>query len=90
MTSGPLKENSLESGETFVEVNYLTPSLLPTRQTLSEEANLWYRNHQGMARSLKEIARLAVRNISTNKLESFLLNAEIPKSLKQYVYFLLE
>ena len=57
---------------------------------LSDETRRWIKLHNGKAKSLKEISRLAVRNICVKKLETFLVQAEIPKTLKQYVYFLLE
>jgi len=60
------------------------------RDTLTEVSRRWYTKHLGKARSLKQISRVAVRSICTNKLESFLLQAEIPTTLKHYVYFLLE
>ena len=51
---------------------------------------MWIKQNSGKTKTLKEISRLAVRNICTKKLELFLVKAEIPKTLKQYVYFLLE
>jgi len=60
------------------------------RESLSEESKRWLQQQNGKTKSLKEISRLAVRGICTRKLDTFLVEAEIPKTLKQYVYFLLE
>ena len=61
-----------------------------SRESLSEESKRWLQQQNGKTKSLKEISRLAVRGICTKKLDTFLVEAEIPKTLKQYVYFLLE
>ena len=57
---------------------------------LSEEARDWMKNQQKKTKSLKDISRLAVRQMVARRMERFVEMAEMPRSLKQYVYFLLE
>ena len=60
------------------------------QDSLSEEAREWMKNQQKKTKSLKDISRLAVRQMVSRRLERFVEMAEMPNSLKQYVYFLLE
>ena len=60
------------------------------QDSLSEEARDWMKNQQKKTKTLKDISRLAVRQMVSRRMERFVEMAEIPRSLKQYVYFLLE
>jgi len=57
---------------------------------LSKEARAWIKAQQKKTKSLKDISRLVVRKMVARGLERFVEKAEMPTSLKQYVYFLLE
>jgi len=57
---------------------------------LSKEARAWLKVQQKKTKSLKNISRLVVRKMVPKGLEKFVEKAEMPGSLKQYVYFLLE
>ena len=57
---------------------------------LSEKARTWLKNQRKKTQSLKDISRLALRQIMSERMEQFLQQAEMPSSLKQYVYYLLE
>ena len=60
------------------------------QDSLSEEARDWMMNQQKRTKSLKDISRLALRQMVSRRMERFVEMAEMPRSLKQYVYFLLE
>ena len=57
---------------------------------LSEKARTWLKNQRKKTQSLKDISRLALRQIMSKRMEQFLEEAETPRSPKQYVYYLLE
>ena len=57
---------------------------------LSKEARAWVRSQQKKTKSLKDISRLVVRKMMARRLDRCIEKAEMPNSLKQYVYFLLE
>ena len=57
---------------------------------LSPQARDWMKQQQKMTKTLKDMSRLRVRKMVSKGMERFLEKAEMPRSLKQYVYFLLE
>jgi len=85
-----LSYNNLEMANIIIAAGAPCHIAQQHRSLLSEDARLWLMQQDRKTKTLKEISRLAVRNIFIKKMETFLVTENIPKTLKQYVYFLLE